>query len=350
MRSTKQPTKQPTLLVLVGDTHVKKDDIAEMSLFIDWLIKGVNQLQKTHEVMLIFLGDQHNDFGIAKVEVQAFWKKAYSALADANIVSASLVGNHDENQQGTENFMVVHDTQTSVVGKDLFPITPTIAATGFFRKEEMFRATAMKAYDLGVRTLICHAEFNGCQYENGFYAPHGFDLPTYPPDLKFISGHIHMKQSFGNVFYPGTPRHLTRSDIGEVKGIHTINTTSGQVDFIPTPADICIPFQSIQIKESNFNLADIKNIPDSNKIYIEIQGSKEFSKKISKSLPDLAHKRSVYSEDVKEVKIKESEGIPKSFDRFTKEFWINNPVSNETKMAILEKIFTECPSLKLGLK
>ena len=332
-------------IILIGDMHVKKSDIPECQSFIQW----VSYIAQTQKATLMFLGDQYNDFGIADVEVQEFWKTAYDHVNSVGVNSISLVGNHDANQQNTASFMTVHDKQTLVIGREMIKLSASIFAVGFIRKEDEFYTKVMKAYTEGARLVICHAEFNGCQYENGFYAPHGFDLSKYPADLQFLSGHIHLKQGFGNVTYPGSPRHLTRSDIGSIKGVHVWNLVDGLMEFVQTPETVCEPFQSIVITESSYDAKLIKNIANSKKVYVEIQGSKEFSKKISKTLAENVHVRSVYTTEAKEVKVRESEGVPKSFNRFQQDFFKNNVVSPEIEKAVLEKVYQACPSLKLGL-
>ena len=184
--------------------------------------------------------------------------------------------------------MSVYDERTILAGKKAEFINDTAAAIGFIRNEETFYNTVRAAYAAGARTIFCHAEFEGSQYESGTYAPNGFKLDRYPADLSFITGHIHKQQQFGKVWCVGTPRHLTKSDIGEVKGVNALNLQTGVTLFSPTPEDVFESFKSITLEESpTFDEKVLKDIPDSTKVYIEIKGSREFCKKIARSLPSL---------------------------------------------------------------
>jgi uncharacterized ubiquitin-like protein YukD len=47
-----------------------------------------------------------------------------------------------------------------------------------------------------------------------------------------LSGHFHIKQSKDNIHYLGSQYQLSFSDAGIIKGFHTLNTQSRELDFI----------------------------------------------------------------------------------------------------------------------
>jgi hypothetical protein len=341
------------LILPVGDLHIHKDEVDEGKRFIKWLVEGVKILQKNagKKVLIVFMGDQHNDFAVMRVEVSEFWSWAYDYIKqELGHESVSLTGNHDMNQDETASAMTSHSSRTEVISRQPVFLNKSTAAVGFMRKEDLFYTKVMEAYTSGARTIYCHAEFEGSQYENGFYAPHGFNLARYPADLKFVSGHIHLKQEFGAVFYVGSPRQLTRSDLGEVKGIHVIDySQAGARTFIETPPDVCVPFREIVIEENGPEV-DLTSIPANGRVYIHIKGSKEFARKIAKSIPDGPRIRSSYTDEVKSFNVKESEGIPSTFNRFAEDYFKTNNVPDHMKTAVLKKIYDACPSLKLGVR
>ena len=211
---------------LVGDPHVKKMDIAEAKLLVTWIVATAVQwrIETGIEPIIVFMGDQSDDFAVFRAEVLEFWVWAYDYVSSFHLRTLSQVGNQRyEIQEETASTMSPFDVRTILAKREPVFLNPTTAAIGFIRNEELFHKTVMGAYAQGVRTILCHTEFEGSQYENGTYAPHGFDLSKYPADLYFITGHIHKKQQFGNVLCVGTPRPGTRSDIGEVKGIHIVS-------------------------------------------------------------------------------------------------------------------------------
>jgi hypothetical protein len=349
MRRLSQPYYR---MVFIGDMHVRKEDIKEAREFIRMLVTGLKVMEeKGQKVLPVFMGDQMNDFALARAEVLEFWKWAYDQLLGYNDHdSLSLEGNHDMNQEESASTMCVYDQRTVLAGKKPVFINPQVAAIGFIRKEELFHEAVMAAYNEGARTILCHAEFDGAKYESGTYAPNGFKLERYPADLKFITGHIHLQQRFGSVWCIGTPRHLTRSDIGEQKGIHIVDFETGECNFCPTPPSVFEPFRSVTITDTPETDAIIADLPDSSKVYVEIKGTREFCKRISKQLPPSVKTRSTYTDLGRKVTVKESEGIPSTFRKFSDTFFDQKAVSPELRQAILEKVYEKCPTLKLGVK
>jgi len=339
------------VVIPVGDMHIRKQDIPEARKFIEFLIQTAYRFIEIGPVLIVFMGDQLNDFGIARAEVLEFWKWAYDELRKhrSNILTLSLIGNHDLNQEESASTMSVYDERTVLAGRDPVFLSENAAAIGFIRDEEAFRAAAMKAYGEGARTIFCHAEFEGSQYESGTYAPNGFKLDRYPKDLSFITGHIHKEQQFGNVWCIGTPRHLTKSDIGETKGVYSINLVSGETKFTPTPVDVFEPFQSILLEESaSFDEKIIETIPDSTKVYVEIKGSRNFAKRIDRLLPSLCRRHSTYTDIDRTVTVKESEGIPKTFAKFSANYFEKAGTPDHVRKAILDRVLARCPSLRSG--
>jgi DNA repair exonuclease SbcCD nuclease subunit len=124
-------------------------------------------------------------------------------------------------------------------------------------------------------TLICHATFDGAEYENGFYAPDGID--QYKLNYKcIISGHVHKQADLGKVWYPGTPRWLTSSDANEEKGIwiveHTESEDPGFEATIRSTYNICMPIVNIQWTEGEPE----PTLPERANTSIELIGSSSF--------------------------------------------------------------------------
>ena len=64
---------------------------------------------------------------------------------------------------------------------------------------------------------------------------------------RVISGHIHRRQETDKVVYIGSPYHLDRGDIGDVKGIYTLDLTTKELSF--TPNDFSPIFTRVAVKE-----------------------------------------------------------------------------------------------------
>lgn len=324
----------------IGDLHVKKDNIDESKRFIHWLVDVIKKTKATSDVKVVFLGDQFNDFGVARVEVIQFWSWAshlIKSIAGKNSVYY-LVGNHDRNSEGTDTAMHAFHENGIIIDKEAMLLSPDIGAVGFIRDNETFVKEVMRLYEHGVTLMYCHQEFQGAMFESGAYAPHGVDPTTLPSNLKFRVGHFHKKQSFGNIKYLGTPRHLTKSDIGEQKGIHIYDTDSDKDIFIPTPEEVCESLKFVTIKEGD----KLPDINFTNKVYVELSGSKSWCEKFEKKIPQGTKINCSYTDIVKEIKVKESDGIPASFSKY----FDTQDLPSEIKLEVLRRVYEACPQLR----
>lgn len=321
--------------IWVGDPHVKQNNIEESSRLIEW----VDQEALKRDLPVVFAGDQYNDFGIARVEAVKFWSSAFHSMKSKAI---ALVGNHDANPDMSLNFMDIHSDYVMVIDKPV--VINDIGLLPFYRKNDIFVEEMNKLALLGVKWVLCHQEFNGCQYENGFYAPGGVDPELIPESIVgVIGGHIHKQQKFGKIWYPGTARHLTKSDVGEVKGIFYVNLKTQQNEIIHTPIEVSEPFQVINVTPEY--KGDLSNL-NSSRMFINILGPSAFIKSTLKKIPEGAKVRSIPDPETETPKIKESQGIPKAFFDFAVEYANQNKIGNTELKVMLDKIYDNCPNLK----
>lgn len=325
--------------LLIGDMHVKRDNLDESLRVIKWIAA----LCEEHNAIPIFLGDQYNDFGIARVEVSEFWYNAYRLVPG----SISLVGNHDQNPDASASAMSVHQGHTKLIGDEpqCISIVSGVWGVGFIRDNNKFIEACRKVVQAGGKTLLCHAEVNGAQYENGFYAPHGIDLKQVPDSLRLISGHIHKSQTITvganeRVVYIGTPRMLTRSDIGEVKGV--VLTDFALFQFFPTPKEVAEPFSYAEVVEGQ----PLPEVTNSERCFIDIKGSQDFIKATLPKIPEGVKVRCLPENQKQEVHVKESDGIPKAFSAFARMYATQNNLSQDELSQILTSLYQRCPILK----
>jgi DNA repair exonuclease SbcCD nuclease subunit len=326
-------------IIYVGDMHVTKDNRPESRRLTEW----IRSLSAKYKLPVLFAGDQYNDHGIQRVEVIEFWVEEFSAMPYR---TTALVGNHDMNQEGDASVMVAHNHDgVDVISAPTHILQQGWGAVPFFRKNEDFIAAVTGLYKHGCKTIFCHQEMDGAQFENGFYSPHGVKMSDLPSDLKLISGHIHKQQEFGNVWYPGAPRQLTRSDIGEQKGVWII-AFDGRRKFIPTPEEVCESFKHIKVTPETATI----EIPVSEKVYIDVYGPKEFVldfvHKLSKDGKKVPHLRAYADPELVTSDIKESDGINVAFSKYLAKYSVAENLSTEDQQLLSEKIYELCPILK----
>jgi DNA repair exonuclease SbcCD nuclease subunit len=104
---------------------------------------------------------------------------------------------------------------------------------------------------------IAHQTFVGCDF-GGYRPDDGVDPDTISAEL-IISGHIHMKQAFGKVFYPGSPYSQSMKDIGQVKGLSLLDTDTYKIQFLQSPL---LSWHSIEVAVSDVK-STVKSIQDS---------------------------------------------------------------------------------------
>jgi DNA repair exonuclease SbcCD nuclease subunit len=205
-------------VLLVGDPHLKIGAFKEAGGFVDKLFKIIQDGQYDQ---VIILGDLFDTFAVIRSEILALWASFLSKASQHSEI-VLIVGNHDmAGESGGAHALEPFKSFKNVVVVD-WPHTTggMIHYLPFYRDNEAF-IKECQALPQG-SILFCHQSFNGAQFDNGFYDPHGVDPSAVSHLAAVISGHIHKNQKLGNIWYPGTPFQMNFSDAGENKGVFEI--------------------------------------------------------------------------------------------------------------------------------
>lgn len=344
----------------IGDVHMTKDLVEEGKAFIRWVV-GVC---KEHDAIPLFLGDLYHLHGIVHVEVLQFWLWAFNYIwSELENKAVVVPGNHDCNHACTHTVLMAHAEQMVMPWHTSLSISSAehkIACVKFYRDNDEFIDKVMSLYNDGFRLIICHQEFNGAQYESGFYAPGGVDPKIFPSDLVFFSGHIHKRQALlpekvegkvegATVFYAGSVRQLRVDEVGVVKFVTLMDTAATpHVVFtdIEIPETTFQPFIKYKITEKNKK--EIKNIVDSPRSIVEVEGTEEFTRKMLAKIPPSAKTKRTVTDQPRVVEVKESAGVPKAFQMFVDAYIKEHPEYRDSIGEVMEKIFGKCPTLKEG--
>jgi predicted phosphodiesterase len=207
----------------VGDPHVKVSNLEESEALLQFVLKSAvdNKVDR-----IVLLGDLLHTHAVIRLEVLLFWKKWLIKLSSLEISIVALVGNHDQtgdygsSAHALEVFKDLQVKNLTIVDQPY--LVGTMAFLPYIHHEEKFLEAANALAAHGAKTLVCHQTFSGSKFDNGMYAPDGFD----PDKLNFeliISGHIHSQQRFGKVIYPGTATWQTTSDANKEKGLWLVD-------------------------------------------------------------------------------------------------------------------------------
>jgi hypothetical protein len=190
-------------LVVVGDVHATPTELEECSRLRDFLL---HVLQERPEALVVFLGDQTDKNDSLSVRVMEFWRHLAGAVArQSSYQPIFLVGNHDQVSPGSkENAMsACRDLATVVDSSErIGPIQFVAYSAG----AEQF---ADRCGELG-GLLICHQDLAGASYDNGFKSKSS--MVPHSSFVQVISGHLHVPQEFGRIWYPGSPRWRSAKD------------------------------------------------------------------------------------------------------------------------------------------
>lgn len=83
-----------------------------------------------------------------------------------------------------------------------------------------------------------HLEIVGFQVMSGVKHTHGLTPKEFNKFEMVLSGHFHIKQSDGNIFYLGSQYQMNFGDVNSKKGFHVLDTATRELQFIENPNDI----------------------------------------------------------------------------------------------------------------
>lgn len=117
--------------------------------------------------------------------------------------------------------------------------------------------------------IFCHADISGQMNEadvkSGFERK-GIDIidpRVFNKTTKIISGHIHTRNHYKNIYYVGTPYQLTFADFNNKRGFYILDLETDEIKFIENK--VSPKFIRIEIDDNlETSLGDIKDICKSN--------------------------------------------------------------------------------------
>lgn len=273
-------------ILRVGDPHIRPSNIEEA----DRLMFFVKQTILSNKIdRLEILGDLCHTHAIVRIEVLDFWNKWLQIFSDI-VETVVLVGNHDQTgdkNSGSHALKVFKHISAQNPNLRIVDRPTQIGIYGYMpyiHSNEEFVKEAKRLTEKGglfeVNILVCHATFDGSQYDNEFYAPGGINPDDIPVET-IISGHIHKQQIIANgkVDYPGTAYWQSASDANENKGIwqYAHDNSTGKVlsrDLIST-AHVCTPIVSFTWLEGQ----EAPTIPEGARATVELVGSSDWISK-----------------------------------------------------------------------
>lgn len=322
--------------LLVGDVHATPDELDDCDKLVG-LIEAELKSQVDKYDYLVFLGDQAHNHAVLNVHVLNFWKQTFLRLRPYVGQIVCLVGNHDlpgNTGTNTINSMSTLDNLCLVV-EDLI-VLDDMLFVGYQHKNQSFIDICQKYSD--VNYVICHQTFNGARYENGFPALDGIDVELLPPNQKYLSGHIHTFDVFGNITYIGAPRWRSLTDAKvAVRCLWRFHSDTGLLKTACNTNSVCRRKAQYDLTPETAFPGDLFKSGDL--VYFNLIGPQVWIDKIKydyRGWNGLVIKS--FPTDSKPVKVKESEGIDKALMKFLDSSTITTP-KDTIKKLIEERIW-----------
>lgn len=332
-------------LLLVGDPHVTVSELQDAQNLLNGVYDTFVEQKPDH---VVFMGDLHHNHNVVRIEVIDFWLRNLERFKGKAVV---MVGNHDMSNDASEKSHALQSYRgVAQVVDDVYSLGKGVFVLPYIHSRERFVETANLIYknaekDFGFKptTLLCHQTFDGCQYDNGFYAPDGVS-PDLIPFKNVISGHIHTAQVLvkgdQTVTYIGSPRWRTMDDANKKKVVVLYNTDSMTgMDF--DTSKWCSPMSSATLT-GDYSLEDVMFVNNPRtRYYIDIVGNKsqvsEVCETVVAHLPN-AKIRPIYTDRGRnDTVVSEARGIAESLKMYTDHFKAQHGTASSTLYEMVQQ-------------
>lgn len=211
-------------LLFIGDPHLKITRFDLAMRFLQWVDKVIMDVSPD---LVINLGDTFDTHSVVRSEILSEFNEHKE-----NVLMVCpytyVLGNHDMYKPNSSKYHALQTMKRRAGFKiiDAPTVDGDITYVPYIHEFKDFPQ---------IETAICvaHQTFVGCDY--GYYRPDvGVDADKLNAEI-IISGHIHKRQMFGKVIYPGTPFAQSMSDINQAKGVMLFDTDTYKYSFIESP-------------------------------------------------------------------------------------------------------------------
>ncbi len=243
--------------LIIGDCHLKISHL-ELSKSVLYWIKDVFNQHKPD--LVVNLGDTFDSHSVLRAEIMAEFISHVKQIT-ATTPYIYVLGNHDMAKVNDSTYHALQSFQ-DVPGLTVITKPTNIDGITYVPYIPNPRDFPSKTEEI----CIAHQTFLGADF--GFYRP---EDGVNPEDILaeiIISGHIHKRQSFGKVVYPGTPYAFSASDCDQVKGISIFDTETYKFEFIEAPFPQWRKIDISDLSDANYVTEMLKNTLNNKDVWI----------------------------------------------------------------------------------
>ena len=197
-------------------------------------------------------------------------KKFVFGLADLNIDTHIVVGNHDTYYKNTNEVNALTELFSTYEGtaEPWMYLNPTTKEFDGLKIclmpwicPQNYDACMNEMRNTDAQVLMGHLEVNGYTMFPGALCDHGLDRSIFSKFDYVYSGHFHYKSGDSTIKYLGSPWELMWSDYGDTKGFYIFDTMSRDLEFIENPYHI---FTKIEYNDAdgdmeNYEFDNVEN-------------------------------------------------------------------------------------------
>ena len=237
-----------TKILFIGDPHLRINDFEQSIALLRWIESVAIEYKPD---IVCNLGDTFHNHAVLRSEIMKEFNDHIDTIA-GSCQYWYVLGNHDQYKPKDSKYhalqsfsnrngrFIVFDQPRVDLNSMNITIVPYVQNFADFPLNTN-------------KICITHNTFIGADY--GFRREDcGIDADKVSADI-IISGHIHKRQIFGKVVYPGTPVAHNATDVDEVKGLLLFDINTLEQQFIPSPFPA---WKSVSFKiDETFNLEDL---------------------------------------------------------------------------------------------
>lgn len=344
--------------ILIGDTHYDCNAGSEevfnqqIKLFKEQIFP---YMKENNINSIIQSGDITDNRTKISLNIQHRLKEElFDVIEKENFNLIAILGNHDIfyktnlNVYSMEIFEKAYKDNFTVIKKPT-KLNNLLLVPWLCSKEDeeyMFK----KVKEINPKGVIGHFEISNFYVSKTYKAEHGISSKDFK-DIKVFSGHYHLKQEEGNIFYIGTPYQTSWTDYSEQKGFYILDDETLEISFIENISSakhLKVYLNSEEktctvtdgITEDFYKVSKLDyNIFTNSKVKIYIDKDNAFNKKVIENILEkvLSYRIEVLDkpdEDLDETKLDEN---LKYFDYDIKEA-ISTNLENNYQKEVFEKV------------
>ena len=292
-------TINATHIVFISDMHLGvrqnstewADNIQTYvrNFFIPFITNIKNSLADNEQLIVMNLGDTFDDRKSIDININNLAIDLFEEIS--NIVPVYIInGNHDLSKRTNKGntslrtldliqnvkvitdptFITFKDSSKKILSK--FIAIPYLGSTA---EESKY----LVEYSNKADYALMHTEISKMKMDNGMPIVSGANAETFKGQI--FAGHIHHRQENKNVIYVGAPYQLTRSDIGNTKGLYCLNLKTKKLTF--TENTYSPIFQKINVEDFiKLSVNERRQLLDNNYTYIIVNENElnKYKKKI----------------------------------------------------------------------